>query len=34
MVTVSDSIIQRRLGVLTPNLQNEVRQRIRALFSV
>ena len=34
MVTVSDSIIQRRLGVLTPNLQSEVRQRIRALFGV
>ena len=34
MVTVSASIIQRRLGVLTSNLQAQVRQRIRVLFSV
>lgn len=34
MVTVSASIIQRRLGILTPALQTEVKQRIRALFNV
>ena len=32
MVTVSASIIQRQLGVLTPNLQAQVQQRLRKLF--
>ena len=34
MVTVSAAIIQRQLGVLTPNLQAEVQQRLRALFAL
>ena len=34
MVTVSAAIIQRQLGVLTPNLQAEVQQRLRALFAI
>jgi mRNA interferase MazF len=34
MVTVSASIIQRQLGVLTPNLQAQVQQRLRALFAL
>ena len=34
MVTVSALIIQRQLGVLTPNLQAQVQQRLRALFAL
>ena len=34
MVTVSAAIIQRQLGVLTPNLQVQVQQRLRALFAI
>lgn len=34
MVTVSASIIQRQLGALTPNLQAQVQQRLRALFAL
>ena len=34
MVTVSAALIQRQLGVLTPNLQAQVQQRLRALFAV
>jgi mRNA interferase MazF len=33
-VTVSAAIIQRQLGTLTPNLQAQVQQRLRALFSL
>ena len=34
VVTVSSAIIQRQLGVLTPNLQAQVQQRLRALFAL
>ena len=34
MVTVSATIIQRQLGVLTPNLQAQVQQRLRTLFAL
>ena len=34
MVTVSATIIQRQLGSLTPNLQAQVQQRLRALFTL
>ena len=34
MVTVSATIIQRQLGSLTPNLQAQVQQRLRALFAL
>ncbi len=34
MVTVSARIIQRQLGTLTPNLQTQVRLRLRALFAL
>ena len=34
MVTVSATIIQRQLGSLTPNLQAQVQQRLRALFGL
>jgi len=32
MVTISVGIIQRQLGTLTPNLQEEVRKRLKVLF--
>ncbi len=32
MVTVSAKIIQRQLGVLSPNLQVQVQQRLRRIF--
>ena len=34
MVTVSATIIQRQLGVLTPSLQTQVQQRLRTLFAL
>ena len=34
MVTVSATIIQRQLGLLTPNLQVQVQQRLRTLFAL
>jgi len=34
MVTVSARIIQRQLGVLTPNLEVQVQQRLRTLFAL
>ena len=34
MVTVSATIIQRQLGVLTPKLQAQVQQRLRTLFAL
>ena len=34
VVTVSSAIIQRQLGVLTPNLQAQVQQRLRALYAL
>lgn len=34
MVTVSATIIQRKLGDLTPNLQAQVQQRLRTLFAL
>ena len=34
MVTVSATIIQRQLGVLAPNLQAQVQQRLRTLFGI
>lgn len=34
MVTVSAKIIRRQLGVLTPNLQTQVQQRLRAFFAL
>ena len=34
VVTVSATIIQRQLGVLTPSFQAQVQQRLRALFAV
>lgn len=34
MVTVSATIIRRQLGDLTPNLQVQVQQRLRALFGL
>jgi mRNA interferase MazF len=34
MVTVSATIIQRQLGVLTPNLQVQVQQRLRTVFAL
>ena len=34
MVTVSATIIQRQLGTLTPNLQAQVKQRLRTLFAL
>jgi mRNA interferase MazF len=33
MVTISATIIQRQLGVLGPNLQAQVQQRLRTLFA-
>lgn len=32
MVTISATIIQRQLGMFTPNLQAQVQQRLRTLF--
>ncbi len=34
MVTVPTRIIQRQLGVFTPNLQAEVERRLRKLFAL
>jgi mRNA interferase MazF len=34
VVTVSAAIIQRQLGVLNPNLQVQVQQRLRTLFGL
>ena len=34
MVTVSASIIRRQLGTLTPGIQAQVQQRLRALFAL
>lgn len=34
MVTVSTTIIQRQLGVLTPNVQVQVQQQLRTLFAI
>jgi len=34
MVTVSTSIIQRRLGVLSLNFQRQVQQRLQRLFAI
>jgi len=34
MVTVSAASIQRQLGVLTPNFQTQVQQRLRTLFAL
>jgi len=34
MVTVSATIIQRQLGVLTPKLQAQVQQRLRTFFAL
>ncbi len=34
MVTVSATIIRRQLGVLAPNLQVQVRQRLQTLFAL
>jgi mRNA interferase MazF len=34
MITVPARIIQRRLGLLTPNLQVAVQQRLRNLFAL
>lgn len=34
MVTVSSGIIRRQMGVLTPNVQAQVQQRLRALFAL
>ena len=34
IVTVSATIIQRQLGVLTPNIQAQVQQRLRNLFAL
>ncbi len=34
VVTVSSTIIRRRLGVLGPGLQSQVAQRLRALFAI
>lgn len=34
MVTVSATIIQRQLGILPPNLQAQVQQRLRTLFAI
>lgn len=34
MVTVSAAIIRRQLGVLTPNLQDQVQERLRTLFAL
>ena len=34
VVTVSAAMIQRQLGELTPNLQAQVQQRLRALFGL
>jgi mRNA interferase MazF len=34
MVTVAAPIIRRQLGVLTPGLQSQVQQRLRALFAL
>ena len=34
VVTVSAAVIQRQLGVLTPNLQTQVKQRLQALFAL
>jgi mRNA interferase MazF len=34
MVTVSATIIQRQLGVLTPGFQAQVQQRLRSLFGL
>jgi mRNA interferase MazF len=34
MVTVSATIIRRQLGVLAPNLQAQVRQRLQTLFTL
>ena len=34
MVTVSATIVKRQLGVLTPNLQAQVQQRLRTLLAL
>lgn len=34
MVTVSTTIIQRQLGVLTASVQTQVRQRLRTMFGL
>lgn len=34
VVTVSASFIQRQMGVLSPNLQTQVHQRLRILFAL
>ena len=34
MVTVSATIIRRQLGILTPNLQSQIQQRLRMLFAL
>jgi mRNA interferase MazF len=34
MVTVSTTIVRRQLGMLTPNLQTHVQQRLRTLFAL
>jgi mRNA interferase MazF len=34
MVTVSATIIQRQLGVLSPGLQKQVQERLRTLFAI
>lgn len=34
MVTVSATIIRRQLGVLTPDIQAQVQQRLRTLFAL
>jgi len=34
MVTVSATILQRQLGMLTPSLQSQVQQRLRQLFGI
>ena len=34
MVTVSATIIQRQLGILTPSLQAQVQQRLRTLLAL
>jgi hypothetical protein len=34
MVTVSGTILQRQLGILTPSLPSHVQQRLRQLFGI
>ena len=34
MVTVSTAIIRRQMGVLTPSVQTQVQQHLRALFAL